>query len=39
LAEGHPVLLERAPGVSIPEIIDRTEAVLSVPEDVPEMTP
>ncbi|HET7085547.1 MAG TPA: 3-oxoacid CoA-transferase subunit B [Rhizomicrobium sp.] len=35
--DGHPVLLERAPGVSVSQIIEKTEAVLAVPQDVPEM--
>jgi acyl CoA:acetate/3-ketoacid CoA transferase beta subunit len=36
--EDHPVLLERAPGVSVSQIVEKTEASLVVPEDVPEMT-
>jgi acetate CoA/acetoacetate CoA-transferase beta subunit len=36
--EGHPVLLERAPGVEIPQIVEKTEAVIVVPQHVPEMT-
>ena len=35
--EGHPVLLERAPGVSVSQIIEKTQAVIVVPQDVPEM--
>ena len=37
VAEGGFKLLERAPGVSVQEIIDKTEGRLIVPEDVPEM--
>jgi acetate CoA/acetoacetate CoA-transferase beta subunit len=36
--EDHPVLLERAPGVSVSQIVEKTEASLVVPHDVPEMT-
>jgi acetate CoA/acetoacetate CoA-transferase beta subunit len=36
--DDHPVLLERAPGVSVSQIVERTEASLVVPQDVPEMT-
>jgi acetate CoA/acetoacetate CoA-transferase beta subunit len=36
--EDHPVLLERAPGVSVAQIVEKTEASLVVPQDVPEMT-
>jgi acetate CoA/acetoacetate CoA-transferase beta subunit len=36
--EDHPVLLERAPGVSVSQIVEKTEASLMVPQDVPEMT-
>jgi len=35
--EGHPVLLERAPGVPVSQIIENTQAVIVVPQDVPEM--
>jgi len=35
--EGHPVLLERAPGVPVSQIIEKTQAVVVVPQDVPEM--
>ena len=35
--EGRPVLLERAPGVSVSQIIEKTQAVVVVPQDVPEM--
>jgi len=35
--EGRPVLLERAPGVSVSQIIEKTQAVIVVPQDVPEM--
>jgi acetate CoA/acetoacetate CoA-transferase beta subunit len=35
--EGHPVLLERAPGVPVSQIIEKTQAVIVVPQDVPEM--
>jgi len=35
--EGHPVLLERAPGVAVSQIIEKTQAVIVVPQDVPEM--
>ena len=34
----HPTLLERAPGISVAQILEKTEAVLVVPQDVPEMT-
>lgn len=37
-AEGHPVLLERAPGVPVSRIVEKTEATLVVPQNVPEMT-
>jgi acetate CoA/acetoacetate CoA-transferase beta subunit len=36
--EEHLTLLERAPGVSVAQILEKTEAVLVVPQDVPEMT-
>ena len=35
--EGRPVLLERAPGVPVSQIIENTQAVIVVPQDVPEM--
>jgi acetate CoA/acetoacetate CoA-transferase beta subunit len=35
---GHASLLERAPGVSVAQIMESTEALLAVPQDVPEMT-
>jgi acetate CoA/acetoacetate CoA-transferase beta subunit len=36
-AQGHPVLLERAPGVPVSQIVEKTEATLVVPQNVPEM--
>jgi acetate CoA/acetoacetate CoA-transferase beta subunit len=36
--EGHPVLLERAPGVPVSQIVEKTQATLAVPQHVPEMT-
>jgi acetate CoA/acetoacetate CoA-transferase beta subunit len=36
--EDHPVLLERAPGVPVSQIVEKTEASLVVPQNVPEMT-
>lgn len=36
-AEDGLLLRERAPGVSIAEIVDATEAILIVPDTVPEM--
>jgi len=36
--EGHPVLLERAPGVPVSQIVEKTGAALAVPQHVPEMT-
>ena len=36
--EGHPVLLERAPGVSVSQIVEKTGAAIAVSENVPEMT-
>jgi acyl CoA:acetate/3-ketoacid CoA transferase beta subunit len=36
--EGHPVLVERAPGVPVSQIVEKTQAVLAVPDHVPEMT-
>jgi len=35
--EARPVLLESAPGVSVSQIIEKTQAVIVVPQDVPEM--
>jgi acetate CoA/acetoacetate CoA-transferase beta subunit len=37
-SEEHPILLERAPGISVAQILEKTEARLMVPQDVPEMT-
>lgn len=36
--EGHAVLLERAPGVAVSQIVEKTQAQLTVPQNVPEMT-
>ena len=38
IADGRFILRERAPGVSVEEIVSLTEGALSVPDDVPEMT-
>ena len=35
--QDHLVLRERAPGVHVSEIVEKTEATLVVPQDVPEM--
>ena len=35
--EGHAVLLERAPGVPVSQIIENTQADIAVPQDVSEM--
>ena len=35
--EGHAVLLERAPGVPVSQIVENTQAVIAVPQDVSEM--
>jgi len=35
--EGRPTLLETAPGVSVQQVLDATEAKLAVPADVPTM--
>ena len=37
IEEGKFILRERAPGVSVEEIIERTDGELSIPDDVPEM--
>jgi acetate CoA/acetoacetate CoA-transferase beta subunit len=36
--QGRATLLETAPGVSVQDVINATEAPLTVPADVPEMT-
>ena len=36
--EGNPVLLERAPGVQVSQIVEKTQAAIAVPQHVPEMT-
>lgn len=38
IADGRFILRERAPGVSVEDIVSLTEGPLSVPDDVPEMT-
>ena len=35
--EGHAVLLERAPGVPVSQIIENTQADIAVPQDISEM--
>ena len=37
IEEGKFILRERAPGVSIDEIVNRTDGELIVPDEVPEM--
>jgi acetate CoA/acetoacetate CoA-transferase beta subunit len=36
--DGQPVLLERAPGVAVSQILEKTGAAIAVPPHVPEMT-
>jgi acetate CoA/acetoacetate CoA-transferase beta subunit len=37
-ADGHATLLETAPGVSVAQIVEATEADLAIPDKVPDMT-